>query len=396
MPKGSIPRSKSGKTWDYLKNRSNIGRPFRAVKGLMDDPPSLTGPIRKEDIERSFDAAGLAVGGGSLVKRPSGSIGMGGRLTKDAVAVAAKDFKQGGARAKFLKDAKAGKIRGTSQSASDLKKGDARSSFLEKAKKGEIKGKAPTQKEGGKWLDLDPKGELSKPYEAPVKDANGRLRPKGYKDGPRPTAEPTAREAPARPKAEPAKDLKKGDLRSKTLEDAKNKSQPPVKKGYNRKAVAVAAAAGGAGLGAFAYKSAPKTSASEDKKKTFGSGYSGYGNKTGSYGPKPVKVESSSTSASGTTDVGGSPKDKMKRQTQGQNPDRKTDKAPDRKPIGVASDKSRVANKGGKNVVQGSKKLSNFERMKMRGYEKEAGMGPSRARSKVSKERSYKFKDLFK
>ena len=38
MPKGSIPRSKSGKTWDYLKNRSNIGRPFRAVKGLMDDP----------------------------------------------------------------------------------------------------------------------------------------------------------------------------------------------------------------------------------------------------------------------------------------------------------------------------------------------------------------------
>lgn len=82
MPKESIPRSKSGRIMDYLANRSNVGKPFRSIKKLMDDPPSLTGPIRKEDIERSFDAAGVATAGSMTGRRPSNSVGTGGRQYK--------------------------------------------------------------------------------------------------------------------------------------------------------------------------------------------------------------------------------------------------------------------------------------------------------------------------
>jgi hypothetical protein len=82
MPKESIPRSKSGRIMDYLANRSNVGRPFRAIKNLMDDPPSLTGPIRREDIERSFDAAGAATAGSMAGRRPRNSVGTGGRPFK--------------------------------------------------------------------------------------------------------------------------------------------------------------------------------------------------------------------------------------------------------------------------------------------------------------------------
>ena len=82
MPKESIPRSKSGRIMDYLANRSNIGKPFRSIKALIDDPPSLTGPIRKEDIERSFDAAGTASGGSMAFRRPRNSVGTGARPYK--------------------------------------------------------------------------------------------------------------------------------------------------------------------------------------------------------------------------------------------------------------------------------------------------------------------------
>lgn len=58
-----------------------------------------------------------------------------------------------------------------------------------------------------------------------------------------------------------------------------------------------------------------------------------------------------------------------------------------------AGDKSRLAKKP-------EKKMTNFERMKMRGYEKEGFGGRSmtsgRAKERVKKERGFKFKDLFK
>lgn len=82
MPKGNIPRSKSGRIVDYLVNRSNIGKPIRSIKDLIDDPPSLTGPIRRKDIERSFDAASAATGGSMIGRRPANSVGTGGRQYK--------------------------------------------------------------------------------------------------------------------------------------------------------------------------------------------------------------------------------------------------------------------------------------------------------------------------
>lgn len=62
------------------------------------------------------------------------------------------------------------------------------------------------------------------------------------------------------------------------------------------------------------------------------------------------------------------------------------------KKAGKATDKSRVA--------KPVKKMTNFERMKMRGYEKEGVAGRSvtskGAKARVMKERSYKFSDFFK
>lgn len=109
----------------------------------------------------------------------------------------------------------------------------------------------------------------------------------------------------------------------------------------------------------------------------------------------PLKVAEGKGDAAGkvravvvtTEAVKATPKDKVKRQMQGQNPDRK--KAETSKSSSapkVARDKSRLA----------TKKPSNFERAKMRSYEKEGGIGPGRAKSKVSGERKYKFRDIFK
>lgn len=109
----------------------------------------------------------------------------------------------------------------------------------------------------------------------------------------------------------------------------------------------------------------------------------------------PLKVAEGKGDAAGkvravvvtTEAVKATPKDKVKRQMQGQNPDRK--KAETSKSSSapkVARDKSRLA----------TKKPSNFERVKMRSYEKEGGVGPGRAKSKVSGERKYKFRDIFK
>lgn len=68
----------------------------------------------------------------------------------------------------------------------------------------------------------------------------------------------------------------------------------------------------------------------------------------------------------------------------------------ERKPVKAASDKSNYKPKAAK----AEKPLSNFERMKARGYEKEGYGGRSMtskgAESRVKKERGFKFKDLFK
>jgi hypothetical protein len=102
---------------------------------------------------------------------------------------------------------------GKTRPAKDLKPGDLRSKALEEAKKLRV-GKTPSQKVASEgWRAMDPSGELSKRYEPPVKDAEGRLRPSNYKDGMRPSSGSSST---------PAKDLKPGDLRSKALQEAKD------------------------------------------------------------------------------------------------------------------------------------------------------------------------------
>lgn len=279
MPKGSIPRSKSGKTWDYLKNRSNIGRPFRAVKGLMDDPPSLTGPIRKEDIERSFDAAGLAVGGGSLVKRPSGSIGMGGRAAKPPRP--AKDVKPGSLRDKALSDAKA---KAAKPSKPPVKKNEA----------------APR----------------------PAKDyqSNGSLR-REFLDK-----------------------VDKGEIKAKKIPNEK------VDMGSREKLALGATAAGALGAGAMGYGAAKKSPASD--RKTFadrgtsfprGKGSPSAPKKEPSTEPKGGVAAQQSNKAAPTSGGVNTAKDKVKRQMQGQRSDYGK----------KASDKSSIAGKKAKQVVQG-------------------------------------------
>lgn len=68
----------------------------------------------------------------------------------------------------------------------------------------------------------------------------------------------------------------------------------------------------------------------------------------------------------------------------------------EKKPVKAASDKSNYKPKAAK----AEKPLSNFERMKARGYEKEGyggrSMTAASAKAQAQKERGYKFKDLFK
>ena len=87
MAKGSIPRSRTGKALDYLKNRSDIARAIRGAGQFITNPPSLTGPITEADAARSFNVASMFAGGGGMFRRPAGSIGTGGRPYKVSGAV---------------------------------------------------------------------------------------------------------------------------------------------------------------------------------------------------------------------------------------------------------------------------------------------------------------------
>lgn len=329
MPYGSIPRSKSGKTWDYLKNRSNIGRPFRAVKGLMDDPPSLTGPIRKEDIERSFDAAGLASAGSMAGKRPPNSVGTGGRQYK--VSGATSKVKVTPPKAgdkKFI-----GPVNQKPRSAKDYQSsGSLRRSFLERADSGDLKAARAPRPGEKKFI-----GPENKPSAGDKKFIG-------------PTQPPKAGDknfiGPRRPPKSGDSDFIGPVGRAKSGMSGKTK-------------LAIGAGAGAAALAG--YKAAQKPKAEE--KRSFGnkdsakpknsSGYSGYGNKTTSaaYGSSAKKEPSSEpkgdiktptiNNAAPTSGAANSAKDKIKRQLQGTNPDKK------------AGDKSSQAGRTAKQVVQG-------------------------------------------
>jgi hypothetical protein len=140
--------------------------------------------------------------------------------------------------------------------------------------------------------------------------------------------------------------------------------------------MAAGAAAGAGLLGFAAYNSADKPKASDNKAN----------NSKLTSGARDDRA----SSGSGKADAFKKKQQGMKVPGSPTNPDKAgTNKAKPKKAV----DKSSAAAKP-------EKKMSNFERMKKRGYEKE-GLGgralTSRgAESRVKKERSYKFKDLFK
>lgn len=313
------------------------------------------------DVAKSAAIDVVTFGAGPLAKGLS-RFGRGARAAKDLKAgdmrsqvlnkgkpQAAADA--GGSRASFLEKAKKGEIKAKKTPAKDLKSGDQRSQILSDAKAKTAKAK-PAKAETAKTSKSPVKKNEAAPRPAKDYQSNGSLR-REFLDK-----------------------VDKGEIRAKQTPGATSKVKTAAKIG------AGAAAIGG---GIIGYRAAGRSESQERKpsspeRRTFGD--SG----------RRLSIPGSRVTSEAKTDIGGgkaSPKEKMKRQMQGTNPEKKKTSSSGTTPpkkIGSASDKSRLA----------TKKPSNFERMKMRSYEKEAGVGPSRARSKVSKERGYKFKDLFK
>jgi len=134
----------------------------------------------------------------------------------------------------------------------------------------------------------------------------------------------------------------------------------------------IAAGAGAAGTAAMLYRSADKPSASSKPSSQ-------------SSGPRDDRASSGSSKA-----------DAFRKKRQGMNvpgsPTNPNKAGPKKDGPKTAGDKSRAA--------KPEKKMSNFERMKQRQYEKEGYGGRSMtsrsAEGRVKKERGFKFKDLFK
>ncbi len=161
---------------------------------------------------------------------------------------------------------------------------------------------------------------------------------------------------------------------------------------------AVGAAVGGAGYGL--YEGADKSKADGNKladgRKDTGRRII-YSEPAGPKAPKSKPANSSPTSGSrddrASSGAGSTKAKTFKDKQQGMKVKGSPTNPGTKKAESKATDKSRAAAKP-------EKKMSNFERMKQRRYEKEGyggrSMTPSKAKSRVEKERSFKFKDLFK
>lgn len=276
------------------------------------------------------------------------------------------------------------------------------------------------------WNDIIPK-ELSERRKPRVIDSEGRIRPEGYKDGPRPTSDASDNnqklQSPkeSKPQADdkkvrPAKDITKGGARSKFLGGAKDVAARSsagfsVAKGIIKKMPVVGTAAG------FIADASPLNTGEReflaDVKRKAGKGY----------GDKPVGPFKPSDSRSfskksetknwdksyrnlgainGKVPVAATPDQRKKldemyrsskarvsessklerlratraalgKESKGGAPKGSTDATPpkpklkpERNAVGVASDKSRLA-----------PKMTNFQRMKARQFEKEGVAGRS-------------------
>ena len=389
-----------------------MGRAARGAKAVYEGGKAVfkgtTKQVAKEAVEKAAPAAAKAVtkaatkgavsgGGGLRAPRPARGIKPDSKRQEilDSLKqgpkrpTEARDIAPGSKRQEILDSLKQGPKRPTA--AKDLTKGDARSAALRDAR---IANRGVTRKPrpGEKQFI----GPMNRPQPGDRRFIGPANKPK---PGDKTFIGPANRPQPGEknfigPMARPARPGDKNFIGPRERPRAGDKdfigptprAPKPGEKGFigpmrnaagarNFGGKMAAGAAAGAGLLGFAaYKSADKPNASSKPSSQ-------------SSGPRDDRASSGSSKA----DAFRAKQQGMKVDGSPTNPDKSgTNKAKPKR----AGDKSRVS--GG---AKTEKKMSNFERMKKRGYEKEGFGGRSvtsrGAESRVKKERSFKFKDLF-
>jgi hypothetical protein len=392
---------------------SNLNTPIRGFYNLMNTPYETlvgdTGAKGRKAVEDSFDAASGITVGSAVAPKPRGAITMGvsggggARAPRPAKGIKkgsmqqqiVDDLKQGPKKPTEARDIGAGSMRQKTlddlkqgpkqpEKAKDLKTGDARTAALRDARianRGANRKPRPGEKKFIGPVNRPQPGERK--FIGPVnKPKPGEKNFIGPRDKPRSGDKdfigPMNR--PARPGDKnfigPRERPRAGD---EDFIGPMNRAPKAGEKGFvgpvrpapkRTFGKMKAGAAAGAGLLGYAsYRSADKPSAQK----------------------KEAPRDDRSSSGSSKADAFRAKQQGMKVDGSPTNPDKSgTNKAKPKR----AGDKSRVA--GG---AKTEKKMSNFERMKKRGYEKEGFGGRSMtsrgAESRVKKERSFKFKDLF-
>ena len=389
-----------------------MGRPIRGAKALYEGGKAFlkgtTKQVAKETVEKAAPAAAKAVtkaatkgsvsgGGGLRAPRPARGIKPDSKRQEilDSLKqgpkrpTEARDIAPGSKRQEILDSLKQGPKRPTA--AKDLTKGDARSAALRDARianRGVTRRPRPGEKQ---FI-----GPMNRPQPGDRRFIGPANKPK---PGDKTFIGPANRPQPGEknfigPMARPARPGDKNFIGPRERPRAGDKdfigptprAPKPGEKGFigpmrgaagarNFGGKMAAGAAAGAGLLGFAaYNSADKPKASDNKannsKLTGGSRDDRASSGGGTF--NPINRDNLSEEGKKTFDA-----------QQGRK----------KKPVvKKAVDKSSAAAKP-------EKKMSNFERMKKRGYEKEGFGGRSMtsrgAESRVKKERSFKFKDLF-
>jgi hypothetical protein len=389
---------------------SNLNTPIRGFYNLMNTPYETlvgdTGAKGRKAVEDSFDAASGMTVGSAVAPKPRGALTMGAnRRGVEGGSRPARGVKPGSARQQALDDLKQGPKKPTE--ARDVGSGSMRQKTLDDLKQGPKQPeKAADMNKGGardaafkdakansRSVTRKPRpgekkfiGPTNKPQPGDRKFIGPTQRPKpGDKKFIGPKDKPRAGEKDfIGPMNRPAKPGEKNFIgpREKPRSGDKDFIGPnpqapkpgskdfvgpmrPPKRTFGK--LKAGAAAGAGLLGYASYRSADKPSAQKKE------------------APRDDRASSGSSTA-----------DAFRKKRQGMNvpgsPTNPNKAGPKKDGPKKAGDKSSAA--------KPEKKMSNFERMKKRQYEKEGYGGRSMtsrgAESRVKKERGFKFKDLFK
>jgi hypothetical protein len=367
---------------------SNLNTPIRGFYNLMNTPYETlvgdTGAKGRKAVEDSFDAASGMTVGSAVAPKPRGALTMGanrrGAPRPAKKSTEARDIGSGSMRQKTLDDLKQGPKQ--PEKAADFNKGGARDTAFKEAQANSRSATRKPRPGEKKFI-----GPTNKPQPGDRKFIGPTQKPKpgdkkfiGPKDKPR-----SGDKDFIGPMNRPAKPGEKGFIgpREKPRSGDKDFIGPnpqapkagskdfvgpmrPPKRTFGK--LKAGAAAGAGLLGYASYRSADKPSAQKRE------------------APRDDRASSGSSKA-----------DAFKKKQQGMNvpgsPTNPKKAGPKKDGPKKAGDKSSAAAKP-------EKKMSNFERMKKRQYEKEGYGGRSMtsrgAEGRVKKERGFKFKDLFK